>query len=280
MKPIKIPSRYNYIATFLTLKCNLNCSYCLNDNSGVIRKRNEMSADEWIKGLNRLETNLPPVLEGGESTLHKGFYDILEKARHPFDILTNLQFDVDKFVRKVNPEWLNKGQHPSYKSIRASFHAKQMGLENTINKAVKLQDAGFDIGLFALNLPETTEANMRMAEEARQNKIYFFIKDFLGYRNERLFGHFKYPKALDGIKKDTLCRLKELIISPDGEIYRCHRDLYHAENSIGHLLDEDFKIKDEFQPCSNYGLCNPCDVKEKTNRYLQMGNCQMEIKND
>ena len=30
MKPIIIPQTYNYIATFLSLACNLRCSYCIN----------------------------------------------------------------------------------------------------------------------------------------------------------------------------------------------------------------------------------------------------------
>jgi len=283
MKRVKVPMRYNYIATFLSLRCNLDCSYCLNKYNGEVRRnRFEMSAHEWYDGLNRLKIreDLPITLEGGEPTLHKGFYDIIRKVKHPIDILTNLQFDVDEFIERVDPNKLNRSKIPAYKSIRAAYHAENMDLENTIEKTVKLQDAGFNIGLFVLNLPEATEQNMKMAELARQNKIYFFIKDFLGKKDGRLFGHYKDPNALDKNKKQVMCRLKELIIDPIGLIYRCHRDLYKEENPLGHLSDDNLEIKDIFRICKNYGECNPCDAKLRTNRFLQMGSCQMQIKND
>jgi organic radical activating enzyme len=280
MEKAGVPERYNYIAAFLTLRCNLNCSYCINNNSGVSRKRLELDAEQWVNGLNRLamRKDLPITIEGGEPTLHSGFYNILEKVKHPVDLLTNLQFDVEEFISKVDPNWLNKRDIPSYKTIRISFHPEGMNLEDTIKKAVKLQDAGFDIGIFSLNLPEAIEDNMKMAEIARQNQIYFFIKDFLGWRNGKLFGHYRYPEALDGNLKKAECRIKELLISPAGKIYRCHRDLYHEEMPIGDILEENFEIKDIFRTCSNYGTCNPCDIKLKTNRFLKMGSCSVEIK--
>jgi MoaA/NifB/PqqE/SkfB family radical SAM enzyme len=30
MRPIVIPETHNYIAVFLSLACNLKCSYCIN----------------------------------------------------------------------------------------------------------------------------------------------------------------------------------------------------------------------------------------------------------
>lgn len=275
-----IPEGYNYIAIFLTLRCNLGCSYCINGNSTVVRERDEINGDEWVQGLNRLKIkkDTPISLEGGEPTMHPDFYQIIERVNHPIDILTNLQFNIDAFINRVDPYWLCNGTHPSYKPIRASFHPERMDLEKTLEKAAKLQNAGFEIGLFSLNLPESIESNMLMAERAREERIYFFIKDFLGQRDKRVFGHYKYPDALGGEKRHVNCRIKELLVAPDGNIFRCHRDLYAAENSIHHLLSGEFVIEDIFRPCTEYGTCNPCDVKLKTNRFLQMGSCSVEIK--
>ena len=282
MNPIEIPERFNYIAAFLTLRCSLGCSYCINHNSKLRRNRNELSADEWIDSLNRLKTreDLPVTFEGGEPTQYPGFYDVINglKPEIRIDVLTNLQFDIDEFVKMVDPRRLSKGRKSSYKSIRASFHVEKMNLEDTIKKAIRLQEAGFNVGLFSLNLPQHTEANMEMAETARRNGIYFFIKDFLGERNGRLFGNFMYPNALSKQKKNVMCRNKELLIAPDGQTYRCHRDLYHSEYPTGNLRDDNFVIEDIFRPCGNYGFCNPCDIKLKTNRFLQMGSCSVEIK--
>ena len=270
----------NYIAAFLTLNCNLGCSYCINNDQELKRNRDEISSDQWIEGLNRLKIrpDLAITLEGGEPTSKKGVYEILEKVQHPLDLLTNLQFDVNEFIKNVDPKWLNRRDDvPGYKSIRASYHPEKMQLEDTIEKAVRLQNAGFKIGLFSLNIPESTEDNMRMAEAARENRIYFFIKDFLGERDGRLFGAFKYPNGLDGIAKKADCRIKELLIDPQGDIYRCHKFLYQAKDPKDNLLNENLKIEYDFKPCNDYGFCNPCDLKLKTNRFLQMGTCSVEI---
>ena len=74
------------------------------------------------------------------------------------------------------------------------------------------------------------------------------------------------------------CRNKELLVAPDGSCFRCHRDLYTNETSIGNITKDDFTIKDIFRVCSNFGDCSPCDVKLKTNRFLEMGSCSVEIK--
>ncbi len=279
IKEVRVSDAINYVPAFLTLDCNLSCSYCINDDSGVVKERSMMSPEEWVRGLNRLKLkkDLPITFQGGEPTAYLGFYEVINKINHPIDILTNLQFNIDEFISMVKPERLHKGRKPYYKSIRVSYHSQSMEAGETLDRIVKLQDAGFNIGLFALNLPELTEANMEMSELAREKNVYFFIKDFLGKRDDRLFGFYRYPEALDGEKKDAYCRSRDLLTAPDGKIYRCHRDLYHAENSIAHILDKDLKAEYKFRYCSNYGECNPCDIKEKTNRFLQQGFSTVEI---
>ncbi len=279
MKKVKVPDVVNYVPAFLTLECGLGCSYCINDVDGVVRDREELTTDQWIDSLNRLELkgDLPVTIQGGEPTKYKGFYDIINNINHPIDILTNLSFDIDEFIDKVDHKKLNRGRKEWYKPIRVSYHSWKMQPKQTINNMVKLQDAGFNVGLFALNLPELTEANMEMVELARKNQIYFFVKDFLGRRGNQLYGFYTYPEALDGKKKDAVCKTKDLLIAPDGDIFRCHRDLYHKENRLYNITDKDLKLEYKFRPCTNYGTCNPCDVKNKTNRLLQQGFCTVEI---
>lgn len=268
---IKLPKEINYAELYLTFKCNLGCDYCINKQSGL-EGRGERTGEWWIKFLNNIDFgDVALTIGGGEPTTHPDFYKILEKTNVKKDLLTNLQFNVDEFITKAKPEWFSKSDNPSYKSIRASYHTS-MDANDTIKKLVKLQNAGFKVGLFGLNHPINLQKNMEMAELARENKIYFFIKDFLGKWNKQLYGTYQYPKGLSGNIKPVKCRSNELIIAPDGNIHRCHRDLYHNENPIN--INNLYK----FKSCSNFGDCNPCDLKLKTNRFLQDGNCQVEIK--
>jgi hypothetical protein len=284
MTPIKVPERYNYMACFLTLRCGLGCSYCINEDKDQLetRMREEMSADEWVESINRLETkDLGVTLEGGEPTIHKGFYDIINgiKPEIKIDLLTHLQINIDEFINRVDPEKFSRRDIPGYRSIRASYHVGRVKPEKLINNAVRLQDAGFKIGIFTIGIPENSTANMEMNELATENRILFWPKDYLGLDgNGKLHGNYKYPEALSGVASDVECRTKELLISPTGDIYRCHRDLYAADGAIGSIRDDDFQIRDEFRFCDKYGLCNPCDIKLKTNRFLDMGSHSVEIR--
>jgi radical SAM protein with 4Fe4S-binding SPASM domain len=83
---------------------------------------------------------------------------------------------------------------------------------------------------------------------------------------------------LNGNKKNCLCRAEDFLIGPEGDIYRCHRDLYDGSGELGNILNITYEVKDDFIPCSNYGLCNPCDVKLKLSKDLITSKCSVEIK--
>ena len=282
---IELPKRVNYAEAFLTFRCPLKCGYCINKSDGTLTARDELPAGDWADGLNRINFgDVPITLGGGEPTMHPGFFWLLDnlKPQTNVDLLTNLQFDIGEFVRRTSPDRFtprNFNNLSAYRSIRASFHPQLMDMHDTVERALQLQDVGFNVGIFALNHPLNLEANVEMSELAREEQVYFFIKDFLGEFDGHTFGYYRYPKALDGVKKQALCRTKDLLLGPDGEAYRCHRDLYHGEHSIGHILGE-MKLHDNYRPCDNYGTCNPCDVKQRANRFLQMGDCNVEIEED
>jgi len=279
---VQVPDEMTYIEAYLTMRCNLGCSYCINAHSGVTRTRKELNAKEWTTALNRIDYgDLHLTFGGGEPTLHKEFYDILANLREDIsvDLLTNLSFDVLEFAKNTTPTRFGNKKIDAYRSIRVSYHAGYMDENELIKKACVLQDLGYKIGVFGINHPQSVTANMNMAEKARKAGIYFFVKDFLGEFDGYNFGFFKYPDAINGEQKTCLCRTHELLMSPDGQIYKCHRDLYKNEYPIANVMDDDLMIDFKFRKCAQYGQCNPCDIKMKTNRFLEMGSCSVDIKN-
>lgn len=274
----KLDKEINYIECYLTLRCNLNCSYCINDNNTVKRKRNEMIGESWIEQLNDINFGeIPLTIGGGEPTIHKDFYKILKglKPEIKVDLLTNLQFDVDEFIANVSPDRFTQKEDSAYKSIRVSYHAEQMNPQELVNKASKLQEAGFRIGIFGLTNPMLGIQNNMMAEYTRQKKIFFHSKDFMGELNGQMYGTYKYPEGLSGKLENVLCKSREILIAPDGFIYKCHRDLYKSENAIGELKHS--LPKPQYRKCSNFGDCNYCDLKLKANYFLNGIDCQVDI---
>ncbi len=289
-KEIKIPDDYKYISAFLTMRCNLGCSYCLNNieqsNEFSRTRFKELSGKQWVEALNRLVSRdeLPVTLSGGEPFLHPDFIYIINnlKSDLKIDILTNLYNDnlVEKFLSQVNPARLKRDA--PYASIRVSYHPEQMDADKLIKNVKKLQDAGFSIGIWAVQYPssEQLQAITQMQFRCREAGIDFRLKDFTGTYLNQLYGDYsKYPgSTLSEQLKNCLCKTSELLIGSDGNVYRCHRDLFAEENPIGNLLDDNFEIKDEFRECSLYGNCHPCDVKVKTNYKQQLGHTSVEIK--
>lgn len=279
MKPIVIPQTYNYIATFLSLTCNLRCSYCINYFEEGNFNKKQISGKEWVEGLNRVvpREDLPLSLQGGEPSLHKDFISILNhiKPQLNVDILTNLQFDEDEFIRKVDPNRI-KRKSP-YASIRVSYHPATMKLEPLVKKVLTLQRNGFSVGIWGVMHPAQEAEILRAKEYCTASGIDFRTKEFLGEHNGKRYGTYRYEGACDKkFAKKVLCKTTELIIGSSGDVYRCHSDLYENRKPIGNILDEDFEIEDTFRECNVFGHCNPCDVKVKTNRFQECGHTSVE----
>ena len=118
-----------------------------------------------------------------------------------------------------------------------------------------------------------------MQEYAKGKGIDFRTKEFLGVHDGKMHGTMKYDGACDqAFAKQALCRTTELILGPNGGVYRCHSDLYEQRKPIAGILDPEFQIDDQFRPCEVYGHCNPCDIKVKTNRFQVFGHTSVEIK--
>ena len=268
---IKIPKSYNYISAFLTFACNFKCHYCINKYNGLYRYK-QMPVQDWIEGLNRIETrrDLPITLTGGEPTLYPDFYILVRNVYKHLDLLTNGNFDTDDFMRIIGFDKF--ARNAPYASIRFSYHPNYTNILKLLRKVYRLHREGYSVGVWAVG---DSVRNNTLQKLFRLFNIDFRIKEYLSKNS----GTYKYAGGLDGKRKKCLCKPSELLIAPDGRLFRCHYDLYHGVNSYGHLLDKDIKLPEDYLPCDNYGLCNPCDLKLKFDRFQQEGHCSVEIKN-
>lgn len=271
MTPIIVPESYNYISAFLTFSCNFKCHYCINKYNNL-QPYSQMSTMDWIDGLNRIKTrsDRPITLTGGEPTLYKGFYDLVDGINPELniDLLTNGSFDVEEFMKRIPPYRMRRDA--KYASIRISYHPGYTNAFNLAKTSKTLNDFGYSVGVWAVNVWDVDG----LKKEFESMGIDFRTKEYLDANH----GTYKYPEALDGKPKSCLCKPSELLIAPDGRLFRCHSDLYRGINSYGHLLDEEVKLPDDFLPCTQMGLCNPCDIKQKFDRFQETGHCSVTIK--
>ncbi|MDD5434799.1 MAG: 4Fe-4S cluster-binding domain-containing protein [Nitrospira sp.] len=290
IKPIKPKHHHNYVAFFLTLSCNLSCHYCINlhnigNRTRQIKER-QFKTEDWIAASNRLilREDLPLTLQGGEPTLYKGFYEFVNEVKEDIkmDLLTNMEFDADEFISNV-PVWRFHRDAP-YAPIRVSYHPHQNSLEDIIEKSVKMEKAGFKVGIYGVLHPDGELRRHILDAQIKclKSGLDFRVKEYLGIYDNKLFGSFRYEGAVcSSSERLCECRTTEIIAGPGGYVYRCHADLYKGRNPIGHILDEYFTEDsiEEFRECSLFGDCNPCDVKVKTNRFQIFGHTSVEIRN-
>lgn len=279
--PVIVPFSYNYIGAFLTFRCPYRCSYCINRFHGEkVANYKEISGKEWLNFFDRVETKLPITLQGGEPGIHKDFIEIVKVLLEKFevDILTNLAFDLRKFVKEIDPSIINRDA--PYAPIRVSYHPEQFSLEEIVKKILFLQDAGFRVGLYGVAHPN----QLSLIEEAKRVcvdlGIDFRIKEFLGWYSGKLYGQYAFPDACSGsFRKKCECAPSELLVSPDGRIYRCHYFLYEEKSFLATIKDDNIILTDDFLPCDSFGQCNPCDVKIKNNRFQNFGHVSVRIRN-
>jgi len=258
------------------------CAYCINGKLIKEEKKSVyMTGAEWVRGINRLKlgADLPVTLQGGEPSLHPQFAWIINHIRKDIniDILTNLSFNPDIFIKEVKPERINRDA--PYAPIRVTYHPEKEDINILLEKTIKLTEAGFRIGVYGILHPKYGAKVMRAKEMFLKKGLDFRTKEFLGDYENKTYGKYLYPDAVKaGEKKKCLCRASELIIGPDCGIYRCHHYLYSKMPDIGNLLDNGLHIEDKFRDCDEYGYCNYCDVKIKTDRYQKYGYTSVKIK--
>lgn len=281
-RPVALPDSYNYIGAFLTFRCPYRCSYCINRFDGRDRRSVELSGSEWIDFFDRLDSrDIPVTLQGGEPGSHPDFFDIVAGTltKRPVDILTNLEFDLGRFVERVNPARINR-QAP-YAPIRVSYHPEQFPLETVLQKVRFLLNNGFRVGLYGVLHPQYLTAVKHAAAVCADEGIDFRTKPFLGWYKGVLHGDFAYAGASDGKGRTRRCECAptELLVAPDGSIQRCHSFLYTGLRPLGHIRDHALRLSDDYLSCNRFGSCNPCDVKIKNNRFQRFGHVSARIRN-
>lgn len=279
---IDLPKDTNYIAAFLTFACQLRCNYCINHHGGDLVKKRRMTGQEWIAALDRLPArpDLPITLQGGEPTVHSDFYEIVSHKPlwGKLDLLTNFVLDEQEFCRKV-PVEVFKRDAP-YASIRVSWHTGQNDSLDLLTKVAYLTRLGYSIGIWAVDHPDHKRSIRGAQIRAEEMGIDFRLKEFLGPHGGIEHGTIRYN---DSVNSNQLrfceCRTSELLISPDGNIFRCHSDLYANRLPVAHVLNQSTPLLGKFIPCAVYGRCNSCDVKIKNNRHQIHGHSSVAIKN-
>ncbi|WP_419786426.1 glycosyltransferase [Pseudodesulfovibrio sp.] len=227
---------------YLTLACNLNCPYCVNEKTrNVDKKRKPASADAWVEAINREGRHV--VFTGGEPFLFKDLPGLINRIDSflSVSVYTNLSMDVTDQLRALNRE------------VRffASWHAHQRpDREVFLNNArLILDNPRFTLTAHAIEAHENQQTLADDLEFFREQGLPIEVdvdqRDFAG--------------CMRDTGRDALCRKRIYLIDPEGTRYQCVSRLMRKdrpmEDIFSHPLREDICV----DTCPDYGLCAPCD---------------------
>ena len=267
--------RFKRIYIEITNRCNLNCSFCSNDNRDI-RDMSVLEFENVIKRINNY-TDYVYLHVKGEPLIHKDFrsiLDICKKYNKKVNITTNGVFLKDRINDIIDSGIVRQ--------INISLHCEN----NKINYIDDILDSVGNIKNIIINYRFWTLSNGKLDDRMKSitDKIYNYYGYIEGNKiNDNTFismgDKFVWPNIdNDYYREDGYCYgLKSHIgILVDGTFTVCCLDSMGISN-LGNIFDDDmkdilnsYKVKNIIEGFNNrcvyLELCKHCSYKERFDR--------------
>jgi organic radical activating enzyme len=232
------------VRAYLTLRCNLNCEFCVNtyiDGDLKLHDYQLLSPAQWIRIFNSLGRDI--VITGGEPFLYPGLDEIILGVSPKLDITiySNL-----KVPLKEDISWLRRKGLAMYLSYHPSYGDDAVFIKNL--RLLKQYKVPFTI--HAINIIGREKLEKMCADKLRGEVPPIIIdKD-----QRKLF-----ESSSKKFKKRVRCQRRIILIAPDGYRYQCVSRMVRRVAPLENLLTESFSGECRTADCGDYGYCAPCD---------------------
>jgi len=249
--------------------CNFRCSYCfLAEKWDVAFKENRYpGVDKWIEVWDTIYEKYGSChihFSGGEPFTYPDFFTLIISLsrKHTLEFSTNLSFDVNHFVEKMNPKIAR---------LNASFHPELSNLEEFLEKIRHLKINGFRVSVSFVAYPPHLKEMEEISAKCRERGVTLIIQLFRGQYREKGYPE-DYTESEAGLIKlhggslfanrtqlirnlhqkaeiKKMCKMGQVYgkIYASADVYRC---CSNGALKIGNLLDdEDFELLCGPQPC-------------------------------
>ncbi len=230
-----------------TLRCNLKCNYCVNTyNPDNCKNHNykEISSQEWLNIIKKSRCKTV-VLTGGEPTLYKEFYKLINSIPEKIEIkiYSNMTFDANSLISKI--------KRPI--TFLGSYHSSCKSITNILNCITIISKHNISGTLHIIDTPENKNV-IKESKEIFGNKIPSNWSFSIDADQREL-----YPSAKGNCQRKVICSRDIIIVAPDGIRYPCIAGLTSQRWALEDLKKEKFS-PDRFSiTCDNWGSCAPCD---------------------
>ncbi len=186
----------------LVYTCNYRCSYCFYTSSGW-ENQYPMNVFPGLERLTAIWERMHAIygpchiqIAGGECSTYPNFYDFIKMmlSRHTVTMVTNLSFDVEKFVSMVDLKRM---------FIGASYHPQFSEFEKFLSKCVYLKEKGIP-NLFVnfVAYPDQLDGMPEYKRRVNEAGFEFYVDPFTGiYKKET-----PYPAGYTEQQKEIINR--------------------------------------------------------------------------
>lgn len=247
-----------YIQFYLTLRCNLSCTFCFNRGISATTEMNISDFEKVISVISDIGVREIDML-GGEPTLHPEFsqiVDIIYRNKIKTTISTNgsnIQIleelskqyngNVIKIGVSLNSDIITKKLHKyitTYKPIVKSVCSKKQIIPKTAKHYFGL--SGVKYYLLFMDIVNKNDLKnslpfyeffktLQNLKDAYKNVDGVFCSGFIpDTENNPVL---RYVRCPAGTTKIT--------VMPDGSVYPCYLFSRHEEFKLGNILTDDFK---------------------------------------
>jgi len=245
------------VRAYLTLRCNLQCEFCVNTyiDSGIhLNTYRLLSPDEWINIFNGLNRDI--VITGGEPLLYPGLSEIITgvKSELGITIYSNLKVPIRNDI-----SWIKRKGLVFYGSYHPNYGKDCVFVENV--RILKQHAVPFT--LHAIDVMGREKLEKLFIERLGTD----FPKISIDEDQRNLF-----DSSSKKFKKRVRCRRTIILIAPDGTRYQCVSRMVRRVDPFESMLKESFTGPCREVICNDYGFCAPCDGLGETRQWPIPGN--------
>lgn len=236
---------------FLTLQCNLNCQYCVNQanpKESKIKKYIFSPGEKWVSAINRMKKSV--ILTGGEPTLHPDFIKIVNNINKKIPIIIYTNFCWKK-------EFLNKFIKELRRPVKifGSYHPSGGKPEKVLEVISTLKQKGLFDGMIH-------SVGTKQQKEFLENTARSFFKKhnlFLTIDKDQ-FEFLDAAGCSMKFRKKVHCSGKNILIAPDGTRFQCVSKMLRMVDPQENIFKERLRKDMISSRCPDYGFCSPCDM--------------------
>ncbi len=249
--------------------CNYRCPYCFLAGKwdDAAKENRYPGIERWKEVWNRIYDKYGSChihFSGGEPFIYPDFIDLIDVLleKHTLEFSTNLSFDIDDFITRINPAKVRLG---------ASFHPQFVAFGEFLEKVLQLKIGGYPVHITYVAYPPQLKDTEVLRSECERKDIKLVIQPFRGKYKEMVYpGSYSEsekkmlkPYGASSLsseiqfnfhleekqKENKLCYMGYQYgkIYASADVYKCCST---GAEKLGNLIDnEDFSLLEKPMPC-------------------------------